>query len=471
MIRRPRLLALLALAPAAALAQAGALDAARGAHRTSAAGNARVESAADAALAPDAAAPAGDAGIDLAAAPLEGGGAPTADGGQGTVPPPDTYTVRPGDTLWDLSGRFLNNPWYWPKIWSYNPDIGNPHWIYPGNVLKFFPSAEEAPTRVEPVDPEVATGLEQPEEDDFAVAPLEDVSKADMNAPAKLDGDLVSYGGTRKAGYYVAPRTQLIRHDTFVTPKELDESGAIKAAFDEKMMLTMLDRAYASFKGDAPVRVGETYLIYKTERPIYRPGTKVKELIGYQSTVLGAARVVAVDDTAATIIITSAAAPIERGAMLGPWVDKLVTPLKRKPNGTSQGGMIVGAPYEVLTQLAQHQVVFIDKGTSDGVEEGNSFTVVRSGDLRLQSPNTPLNDPSLPKEDVGDLLVIDARENTSAALVTKSIVELFVGDRVEMRAAEGAAPRTAPAAASEPAASKHGGGLFDEDEDEAPAKK
>ena len=57
-----------------------------------------------------------------APAPMEGA-ATAADKGMGAVPPPDTYTIRPGDTLWDLSGRFLNNPWYWPKVWSFNPEI------------------------------------------------------------------------------------------------------------------------------------------------------------------------------------------------------------------------------------------------------------------------------------------------------------------------------------------------------------
>src|SRR5512133_1801136 len=99
------------------------------------------------------------AGADEAGAEGEGeslvlppeGTAPAAAAGQGAVPPPDTYTVRPGDTLWDLSGRFLNNPWYWPKVWSFNPEITNPHWIDPGQLLRFYPSAEEVPTRVEPV--------------------------------------------------------------------------------------------------------------------------------------------------------------------------------------------------------------------------------------------------------------------------------------------------------------------------------
>ncbi|WP_242395346.1 LysM peptidoglycan-binding domain-containing protein [Anaeromyxobacter oryzisoli] len=423
MIRR-HILAVLALAPAAALAQAGALDRARDARATSDAGNVRVERAADASLAAEEAPPAGD-GVGVAAAPVEGGAA-AADGGRGTVPPPETYRVQPGDTLWDLSGRFLNNPWYWPKIWAYNPELSNPHWIAPGKVLKFYPSAEEAPGRVEPAEPD--------EEPLGPTAPvLESLSRADPNAPMESDG--VSVAGPYKIGYVPTSKT-MARHDAFVTPRELEESGAIKAAFDEKLMLATLDRAYATFKGSAPVRNGETYVIYKTERPIHHPATG--ELFGYQSSILGAAKVVAVDEKAVTLVITTAIEPIERGALLGPWTERSFRPVTRRPNGRDLQGVIIASPVDVLTQLAEHHVVFIDRGTADGVEEGNVFNVVRSGDLSREQPNAVPYDPSLPTETVGDLLVIDAREHASAALVTRSLGELYIGDRVEMRSAGGA---------------------------------
>ena len=58
------------------------------------------------------------------------------------VPPP--YTVRRGDTLWDVTGRYYGNPWAWPRVWSYNPEVTNPHWIYPLDQLRLLPPGEPA---------------------------------------------------------------------------------------------------------------------------------------------------------------------------------------------------------------------------------------------------------------------------------------------------------------------------------------
>ena len=55
----------------------------------------------------------------------------------------EVHTVKEGDTLWDLSERELGSPWYWPKVWSYNPQIDNPHMIYPGNTIRFSPAAKD----------------------------------------------------------------------------------------------------------------------------------------------------------------------------------------------------------------------------------------------------------------------------------------------------------------------------------------
>jgi hypothetical protein len=356
---------------------------------------------------------------------------------EGTAAAPDTYTIKPGDTLWDLSGRFLNNPWYWPKIWSYNPEIANPHWIYPGNILKFYPSAEEAPTRVEPVGPNTPVAKTDDAGDDevatdTAIRELEDFSRADLKAPVSAEAaDTVAVAGPYKIGF-VPQRTRLARHDTFVTPRELAESGAIHAAFEEKLMLSTLDRAYAQFENRAAVKVGETYVVYKTERAIPHPDSK-KDIFGYQSVVLGTAKVVAVEDKAATLQIVQTFEPIERGALLGPWTQKFFRPVERKPNKRALDAQIIAAQVEIMTQLGENHVVFVDRGEKDGVEEGNVFVVLRSGDQYGTDPHRGSWDDSLPIEAVGELLVIDVKDHASTALVVRSLKELVIGDRLEMR--------------------------------------
>jgi len=372
----------------------------------------------------------------IAAEPSEGS-APAAAEGQGTQPPPDTYTVRPGDTLWDLAGRFLNNPWYWPKVWSYNPEITNPHWIDPGQLLRFFPSAEEAPTRVEPVEGPIASPEpEAPEAEPEAPRELEDFSKGDLAGSNDLvDEDAsVAVSGPYKIGY-VPPRATTARHETFVTRRELEESGELVGAFEDKLMLSTTDQTYARFKGDVEVKKGEAYVIYRTEREIVHPVTK--EVFGYQTVVVGAGRVTAVDEKAVKLVITQTFEPIERGAKLGPWSDRFVKQVARRPNGVELVGTIVGAQQEILTLLGESHIVFVDKGKEDGVEEGNVFKVVRAGDPYGSPMTTARWDDSLPKEDVGDLLIIDVKEHASTALVTRSLVELYLGDRIEMRAERG----------------------------------
>jgi hypothetical protein len=205
-------------------------------------------------------------------------------------------------------------------------------------------------------------------------------------------------------------------------------------------MLASQDRAYAKFDHAADVKVGETYVVYKTDRKITHPD-RPSEVIGYQSVVLGSAKVVAVSDKAATLQVVQSFEPIERGALLGPWTQKFFRPVERKANRQALDGQIVGSQVDFVSQIGEHHVVFVDRGEKDGVEEGNSFVVLRSGDPYATNPYKGHWDDSLPIEAVGELLVIDVKEHASTALVTRSLKELLIGDRVEMRANAGSGGR------------------------------
>jgi hypothetical protein len=341
----------------------------------------------------------------------------------------DLHRVERGDTLWDLSARYLNSPWYWPKVWSYNPEIGNPHWIYPGHVVRLRPATAEA-----------REGTPPAVEEEASVAPeLAGLSRADMGAPQQHGADDdVTVGGPYRIGYRPHAAVQA-RRESFVTQGQVDESGSITAAFEDKLLLTLHDRAYARFAQGAKVQPGATYVLYRTDGAVRHPLTG--ELFGYQSTVLGSAKTVAVDGDVATLEITQAFDPIERGALVATWREAVVKPVRPRPNRRALSGVIVAAQQGLVSTLGEHHMVFVDRGRHDGVEEGNVFTVIRAGDPYGRDPMEPdRDDPKaagLPIEDVGLLMVVDAQERSSAALVVRSLRELHVGDRVEMRGPPG----------------------------------
>lgn len=424
---------LLAALPAAALSQTNALDQARGTAAVQQAGVERETRIIDAGLAesPQAAPP---AGVDLNRAADRLEGAPTetvaqeAPGSSRDVTP-GTHVVQKGDTLWDLSGKYLDSPWYWPKLWSYNPQVENPHWIYPGNELRLAPAGEQAPARVEPVA--VAVDEKAPPRE------LEDLTRGNLDKAEMIeDEDTVSVGGPYKIGG-MRPKGPAVLRNSFVTQNQLDASGKVVAAFEEKMILTTGDRIYGRFQDPGAVKVGQKFSIYRTEDQIIHPVSN--RSYGWKTVILGTARVVAVEPgKATTMIVTYVNDGIERGDLIGPSQDQAQKPIFLRPNRSSLDGFIIGLQPSMVTGAAEFNVVYLDRGKADGVEVGNTFEVVRSGDPLYEPIDRPLNTPGLPREVIGQIVIFDAQERASSAYVRRSLAELLVGDHVEMRpAAEG----------------------------------
>jgi len=442
-----KIAALLAALPSAALSQqANSLKAAREVGQVQQAGVDRGAKLGEPAFAepgpapgaepaPAAAAPdGGPVDLNRAAARLEGESVEVvspdaAARAQPGGPPPETYTVKRGDTLWDLSGKFLDSPWYWPKLWSYNPEIANPNWIYPGNPIRFYAGGEQAPVRVGPAPVAAAEPLQAPKE-------LEDLSRGTIDKAEVLDEeDAVAVVGPYRLG---RPRGAgpSVQRNSFVTARQLEDAGRIVAAFEEKMILAEGDRIYARFRDPTQLKVGQKFSVYRTEGPLVHPVSG--QPFGYKTLILGTARVTAVDPTkASSLVITYVNDGIERGDYLGPATDHALKPIFVRPNRGSVDALVLGVQPAILTGAAEFNVVYIDKGRAEGVEAGNTFSVVRSGDPYFEPINRPLNDPKLPREVIGNLVVFDAQEHASSAYVQRSILEILVGDRVEMRPAAG----------------------------------
>ncbi|RKG54952.1 LysM peptidoglycan-binding domain-containing protein [Corallococcus sp. AB011P] len=329
--------------------------------------------------------------------------------------PGQVHTVETGDTLWDLSQRYLGSPWYWPKVWSYNPQIANPHWIYPGNNVKFFPGGEEVPARVEGGD----------------------LPSDDVTAPADVSGgSLVSVVG--KIGYDPA-KSSPVTTKGFVTTRELDEAGRIEGSTSEALMLSAPEKVYLRFKKRGAAKIGDRYVIFHTVEEVKHPVTNART--GYLTELLGTVQVVAINNDVVTARIMETWDPISRGDLVGPSSEKLSERISPKPNSKEIPGFVLTPMTPGQTLLGEHNFVVVDRGTADGVQVGNTFTIERRGDPSLdvlgrsdyKMGDAGKGQKTYPWEAVAQCMVTEVRERTSNCLMTRSMVEVSAGDRATMR--------------------------------------
>jgi hypothetical protein len=361
----------------------------------------------------------------------------------------ESYTIVKGDTLWDISEKFLGNPWYWPKIWSANPYIENPHWIYPGNKLTMREGGEKGPTEVVPAEPAAGAGEGTPAEeaDEFAGVPpppketMSDFSVGKIDEQSEEAQEAVQVGGGRRTIGLIPTGPLQVRHMALLISGELEDTGEVYGSFEQKEMLATWDNMYVKFKRQ--VRPGEKFVIYKREpRAVKHPITG--ELIGYMVEKMGSVKVLASDaEGLATCVVETSNGAIERGDKVGPWGDPISIRVAPRPNTRTLEGIVVAAEQEQSTMQGEHHVVYIDKGKNDGVVAGNSFVVHRRGDgLTIAGAGESAAalsamETELPPEEIAKIVIFDVRDVASAGLVVKSLREIEVGDKVVMQPERG----------------------------------
>lgn len=311
-------------------------------------------------------------------------------------PTPELHVVRSGDTLWGICSLYFGDPWQWPKIWSYNPQITNPHWIYPGDLVRLLPRgmfAEQQQTNT-------AQNSETPE-------PVKD------NLPAP------------------AARTNVgIKQTAFVEKSDLDKSITVDGAVDEKELLSIGDSIYLSYPANNPPKVGQRYSVYKPDNTVKSNGKEV----GSYVRILGTVEVVSVkQDKRARGVIVEANHEIERGAKIGPLVKQYQNVSPVPPKVDAQGSIVAMLTKDQL--IGQGEIIFVDLGAGSGVEVGNRMFVVRRGDaLPPKSRDTVgQDDRRFPARALGEVVIVEVGKNVSVALVTLAVQEMSMGDIVMMQ--------------------------------------
>lgn len=338
---------------------------------------------------------------------------------------PEQYTVVKGDTLWDISGKFLTHPWQWPDLWSYNSQIRNPHLIYPGDTV-YFSMVNGRPQLSLSRPGDSGTQQQAPcvlhEQDvkggrtDFAVsengklAPC--IRETDQEQAIKLiPSDAI-------AKYLTSPRV--------VGEKELNEAPYVLDFAGEHLMAGTGDRLYVR---SIPQPETLSYTVYRKGDTYISPESG--EILGYEAKYIADATLQQEGDPA-TLSITKAAGEIRMGdrLMSNPEEELTLTYFPRPPEESIKGSII--SVLDGVSQIGRYNVVVIDRGTADGLLPGHELDVYQRGRVTRDPYSAIQNDAvQLPDEMAGTLMVFRPFEHISYALVMKATRNIHVLDKVQ----------------------------------------
>jgi LysM domain len=325
---------------------------------------------------------------------------------------PGAHVVRRGDTLWSISDYYYKNPYEWPRIWSYNTQIKNPNWIYPGDEVRLKPGGT--------IGQEGAT--------------------AGRTALPYTSEQMTITDRRRR----VPNDTVFLRDEGWIRDEEDEVWGDVRGASRDKMFLSDFDEVYLHIDSGHDVHIGQELTIFRPIHPSSSAGTIVQ--------IDGTARIDQWNarDRVARAQVVESLNVIERGARVGPLARSFEIVPPQRNDGEVQAHVLASIhPNEFY---GQHQIVFIDKGESAGLKLGNRLFVLRRGDPWRQSlvypiagyrvspddekpmpsmedtPGSRRDDKNYPDEVVGELRVVALKKDSATCVVTQSKVEIERND-------------------------------------------
>jgi len=308
--------------------------------------------------------------------------------------PQTTYVIQKGDTLWGISDRFIRDPHYWPDLWANNPQLTNPHLIFPGQKVRVFRDRIE----IEPAEVKKETVPPAPQE-------------AAPSAAAETAKD-ITFTVSGGEGYLLEDK--------------LRPAGMIVSTHLNRQIIGEDDIVYTDLGRTTGGKVGDRYSIFKKGSPISHPMTN--QIVGYKVTPLGTLQIVELEDKVSKAIITKSYEEIGPGAYLMPYAEPLKT-IALKSADRDLNGYIVETKSGNKT-IASGDITYLDLGKNQGLQVGNMVYIIRDVYPDPKFIDVPVG--KLPPEVIGAMVVVDIGPNTSTALVVKSIDTIYRGDRVEM---------------------------------------
>ena len=297
------------------------------------------------------------------------------------------YIVQKGDTFWDISRRLLGSPWYWPKLWTKNPHIQNPHWIFPGTKL-LIQQRKVVLKKKHPLEPWITK-----------------------------NSDYITNKHKLKNHWKLGQSTYLVvRRESFLDKRSYDSSGIITASKTPRSLYSQGDIVYIRFPKAQKLLSGQKLSIFSKVSTIR--DVKNKKQLGHHIRLYGVCEVIQQKKGLTSVKITKVFREIKKGFRITRWIPNRVKVKPQKTEHSIKGRILqTTTAHSMASQFTQ---VFINKGLRHGVKSGQVFEIKRR----------KKGSKSFSKK-LGRLVIIDARLDSAVALVTRSSSEINKGDQIQ----------------------------------------
>jgi hypothetical protein len=313
---------------------------------------------------------------------------------------PERYIVQKGDTLWGISSHFLHDPWLWPEIWYRNPEIRNPHLIYPGDVISLVYIDGKPRLTVQTRDRAGETVKLSPRVRE------ESISSAIPTIPLEA----------------IRP---FLTETRIVAEGVLDSAPYVLASADERVMSAANDRIYVRGLGTEPLK---SYTIVRKGDAFIDPDTK--QVLGREARHIGDANTTNSGDPA-TLTVTGTNREILQGDRVLPPTDDAFQAnfMPKAPQHEIEGRII--AVLDGVSQIGQFSIVVLNRGLEHQLEVGDVLAVYKAGAMVRDTIGGKRGEMvKLPDERAGELIVFRAFDQMSLGLVMRASRAMHVLDAV-----------------------------------------
>jgi LysM repeat protein len=324
---------------------------------------------------------------------------------------PKDYVVRHGDTLWGIANMFLRDPWTWPEIWYVNPQIKNPHRIYPGDQLQLAlgSNGRMALKLVRTLATEAPSG---------ATARLRPLLRSSaLNVP--IEAIPYSIIGA------------FLSHPTVLSVDQIHAAPYVVALMENHNIAGTGHEIYIK---KASGETGARYSVMHVDQELINPDNG--HSLGYLAIYAGTAELTQAGRIAKAVLTDSARETLQGDVLIREDHSPVADFVPHPPDRAIAGSII--AVVDNVLLAGQDQVVAINRGSADGLESGNVLTVDQAA-LTVPDPCPMIENSStcsvhplvrLPTETAGTLLVFRTFQHMSYALILNDTVPMNVGDHI-----------------------------------------